>query len=110
MNAAPSIGARRHYVTLEAPIDTSDDNGGATRIYAPVATFWARVVPRAAAMIDRADQQQQQVSYDIYFRARPDLTAAMRLTLGARRFQILAFNEVDERGATMRALCEEVKP
>ena len=110
MSARLPIGARRWLLTLEAPIDTPDDNGGVARTYAPLATLRAQIIPMTDALIYRADQQQRLVTHDIRFRAWPGLTAAMRLTLGARVFQILSFEDYDDKGATTRALCEEVGP
>ncbi len=108
MSARLPVGSRRHCVTILAPTDTPDDEGGLVRTYAPVGTLWARIVPRSQAMILRADQQQRAVTHEIFFRAWPGLTAEMRLTLGARVFEILSFEDFDETGATTRALCEEV--
>jgi SPP1 family predicted phage head-tail adaptor len=110
MSAKLPIGARRQFLTLAAPVAAPDDNGGATTTFAPVASFWARVSPRAQATIFRNDEQGRNVTHDIYFRAWPGLTGDMRLFQGARTFQILSFDDFDEKGATTRAQCEEVTP
>ena len=104
------VGARRHFVTLAAPVAAPDDNGGVTTTFAPVAAFWARVSPRAQAMIFRNDEQGRNVTHDVYFRAWPGLTGDMRLLIGARVLQILSFDDFDEKGVTTRAQCEEVAP
>jgi SPP1 family predicted phage head-tail adaptor len=110
MSGRQPVGGLRHYVTLEAPVDTPDDNGGVSRTFVATATFWARIAPKSSAMIDRADQQQQLVTHDITFRAWPGLTGAMRLRLGTRLFQILSIVDADEKATTLRASCEEIKP
>ena len=109
MSARLPTGARRRQLTLEAPIDAADDTGGVVRTYAAIAVLWARVTPKNGDLIFRADQQAENVTHEILFRAYAGLTGAMRFRLGARVFQILAFDEADEKGATTRALCEEVR-
>ena len=110
MSAGLPSGARRHLLTLESPVDALDDNGGVSRTYAAAATRWARLTPRTNDMVFRADQQAENITHEILFRAYPGLTGAMRFRLGARVFQILAFDEADEKGVTTRALCEEIRP
>ena len=110
MSANLPVGARRRLLTLETPVDTLDDNGGVSRTYIAAATRWGRVTPKSDDMVFRADQQQENVTHEILFRSYPGLTGAMRFRLGDRVFQILAFDEGDEKGATMRALCEEIRP
>lgn len=48
MNALPLIGALRHRVTLEAPVDAPDGAGGYTRSFTPIANLWARITPSGA--------------------------------------------------------------
>ncbi len=110
MSARLPVGARRHLLTLEAPADAADDNGGVTRTYAAVAILWGRVTPKTDDMVFRADQQAENVTHEILVRAHANLTGAMRFRLGERLFQILGFDEADEKGATTRALCEEMRP
>lgn len=110
MSARLPAGSRRRLMTLAAPQAAADDNGGVTMTFQPVATLWARLVPRSQAMIFRNDEQGRNVTHDIYFRRRDGLTADMRLLLGSRVFQILSFEFADEKGVALQALCEEVTP
>ena len=110
MMERPSIGARRWSFTLEAPIDTPDDIGGVSRVYSPVAIIRGRLTDIGVAPSFRGDQQAQNVTHEIAFRARAGLSAQMRLRLGARIFQIIGLGAIDEKGLFMKALCEEVRP
>jgi head-tail adaptor len=110
MMTRPSIGSRRWLFTLEAPSDTPDDFGGVSRLFAAVATVRGRLTDIAVAPSFRNDQQGQNITHEIAFRARDGLSAQMRLRLGARLFQIVGLQAIDEKGFFVKALCEEVRP
>ena len=43
-----SLGGLRHRFAIEAPVDTADEAGGATRAWEVVDTVWAAVEPFGA--------------------------------------------------------------
>lgn len=43
-----NIGQLNRRLVLQAPVETTDGEGGVTRAYADVATLWAQVVPLIA--------------------------------------------------------------
>jgi len=110
MSAALPIGALRQLITLEAPNDALDDNGGVVRTYAAVTTIHARILPKNVDMIFQGDSQDENVTHEIMFRSWPGLKGDMRFRLGTRVFQILGFDDFDEKGITTRALCQEIRP
>jgi SPP1 family predicted phage head-tail adaptor len=110
VSPARKIGALRQRFTLEAPVEVSDGAGGMSLSYTPVATLWGFITARNGYEIWAADRVEQNVSHQITLRYRAGVTAAHRLTLGARRFNIIAVADPD--GLKKHLLCqvEEVTP
>ena len=100
----------RRLLTLLAPVEAPDGEGGETRIYVAGPRFFARVVARSGALVGRADQTTQDIIHDVYFRARADVTSDTRLALGDRVFHVIAVRDCDEAGVFSHAVCEELKP
>ena len=110
-----AIRGLRSRLTLEAPVDVPDDNGGATRTFAAIDTFWAEISPAAVTsrwVDDRfaAGRMEQSITHHIRLRFRAGMTAAMRFRLGARVFFIHAIEDPDERRRFLLCRCEEIKP
>jgi SPP1 family predicted phage head-tail adaptor len=105
-----TIGDLRHLVAIKAPTRTGDGGGGAAVTWTLVAEAWAAIRPRKGAEVVDADRQWGSVSHEIWLRARPGITAAMRVELGARRFDIRAVLEVGDRRRWLRLLCLELTP
>jgi SPP1 family predicted phage head-tail adaptor len=106
----PPIGALRHRLTLEAPVDAPDAAGGATRTWNVVATLWAAIEPFVSDANFRALRPEQTTTHRITMRWRGDIDGAKRLRLGARVFAVIATADADERRRRLVCLCEEVKP
>lgn len=105
----PIIGKRRQRLMLEQPVETPDGIGGTTQSFALLATLWGAVEPLSAR--DRAEAQRAEgaVTHRITLRFRADLTTAMRLADGARRYRIVAFYDADGRARDLICLVEEVE-
>lgn len=86
------ISNKRHLLTLERRTETLDDFGEAALSYATLETAWGSV--EAVGSRERFDSQQVQseVSHRIkirYTNLASTLTAADRITLGSRTFEIV---------------------
>ena len=92
------IGALHRRLVLEAPSETADGAGGATRVYASEAMLWAQVTPVSARGDVAADNLGVTLRHRIVIRAQGGITARHRLRDGARIYRIVAVREsVDRR-------------
>ena len=110
-----AIRGLRSRLTLEAPVDVADDNGGVSRSYVALDTLWAEISPApidGRLVDDRfvAERMEQYVTHHIRLRFRAGMTAAMRFRLGARVFVIHAIEDPDEHRRFLLCRCEEIKP
>lgn len=94
-------------LTLERPVETPDGQGGATLAFDTVAHCWALVEPIAMPEALERGQDRFRVSHRIRLRHRDDLTAGMRLRLGARIFTIRSHRDPDGTGRVTVCRCEE---
>jgi len=88
-------GALKTRLTIEAPVEADDGQGGVTRAYAAFAKTWAQVTPLAARRDVAADADGAAVRYRIVTRCGYVLTLQHRLVDGARIYRILSFQERD---------------
>lgn len=108
MSAYPQIGALRHRVTLEAPIDTPDDAGGFSRSFTTVADLWARITPGGAREDFVEQRAEQATSHVVTIRWRSDVTKDMRFVFRGRKLRIQSAVDPDERRRFLICQCEEI--
>ena len=94
---------------LMAPVETTDEIGGVTRIFSPVASLWCRLEPVLGDEPFQSGRVTEVVSHRIAMRWRPDVTARMRLAIGARLFEIEASADPDGRRRRLIILAQEIK-
>jgi len=87
MTAAGDLNRR---LLLQAPVDTGDGEGGATRAYANVCMLWAQVTPLAARADATADSLGAAIRYRIVIRARDDVTTRHVFEDGDTVYRIVA--------------------
>ena len=102
------IGAMRHRLVLETPVDTPDGAGGAARAWTTVATVWAGLRPFGASERVDADAEEHAATHRVLVRWRDDVTAKDRFRLGAHIFEIRALADPDERRRFLHIDVEEV--
>lgn len=66
-------------VTIQAPADIPDGQGGVTKGWADVATVWAKVRPVSGRERAAAGQIEAAALYRVTIRRRADVTAACRV-------------------------------
>lgn len=101
------IGALRHRLIIEAPIETPDGIGGVTRTWTALATLWGEIEPLAADDVMLADKRIGLVTHKIHVRHRLDVTVAHRFRLGSRIYAVRAVRDAEERGRFLECLCAE---
>ncbi|MFT5175959.1 MAG: SPP1 family predicted phage head-tail adaptor [Hyphomicrobiaceae bacterium] len=104
---APRIGALRHRVTIEEPVRTADEAGGAEITWQTVASVWAEIQPKTGREVFESDQLGGRVTHDVRMRFRKGVTPKMRIFHNALTDIRFAAN-VGERGEWLICACEEV--
>lgn len=66
-------------LTLEASVETTDDQGGLTRIFVPVMDLWAQVVPLRGRVMLSADAPGADVTHRVIGRDKFVITLRHRL-------------------------------
>ncbi|MFA7415239.1 MAG: phage head closure protein [Rhizobium sp.] len=94
-------------LTLQAPADLPDGQGGATAGFSDVTALWARIVPLAAVAEERAGADAVTVTHNVWVRHRADLAAGMRLMKGGRVFAVSTVRDPDETGRYLICQCTE---
>lgn len=77
-------------LTLLAPVETADDEGGVVRTYATTTTVWAQVLPLSADAEVAADSLGGALRYRIIIRYRDDVTTRHQFQDGAHLYRVLA--------------------
>jgi SPP1 family predicted phage head-tail adaptor len=77
-------------LTLLAPVETADDEGGVVRSYQTVTTLWAQVLPLSAGAEVAADSLGAALRYAIVIRYRDDVTTRHQLQDGAHVYRVIA--------------------
>jgi head-tail adaptor len=107
--SGPEIGALRHRLTIEAPVDHADGAGGFRRSYQPVALVWAAVQADAGVSQDR-DATGIRRSQRVIMRWRDDLTSAHRLRLGTSILIIRSTSDPTGERRFLVVQTEEFRP
>ncbi len=107
---AQTVGGRGRRFTLELPLESPDGFGGVIRTYQAGSRLWGEIEMLSAAERARADRQEGVATHRLTLRYRDGVTAAMRLTLGLRRFRIRHAGDPDGRRRALVCLLEEMTP
>jgi SPP1 family predicted phage head-tail adaptor len=108
VTARPTIGALRQRVTIEAPVDVSDDAGGMIRSYAAIARVWADIESSGAG--EEFDQQrlEQFQMHIVTIRWRDDVKSQMRFDFKGRKLAIRSVEDDGERRRHLKCRCAEI--
>ena len=95
-------------LTLQVPIYSQDELGGAMVSWQDAPTLWAAIKPLRGSerFTDRRVQSRNYVEIRIRWRA--GVLPSYRFTQGNRVFHILAVADVDEAGHTLEITAEEL--
>jgi len=84
-------------LTLLAPSESDDGQGGVLRSFVPQQIVWAWVAPLVTRERDEADAQVAELRVRIVIRAGVALTLQHRLGDGARVYRIKGWREIEQR-------------
>ncbi len=105
--AAFDPGGLTARLTLEAPVDAPDGQGGASRTWSAVASLWARIEPVTASVGEEAGGGRVTITHAIWMRHRGDVSSGMRLVKGGRVFVVETAHDPDESGRYLLCRCRE---
>jgi head-tail adaptor len=108
-----SIGARRHYVTLENPgAAVPDGDGGYTQTWTALspAALYVEIKPATAKDLERvaAGTVLSTASHIVTGPYHAGVTTKTRVTFGTRVFSVTGVSSPDERQIESVMICEEV--
>lgn len=96
-------------ITIQEPQETADEAGGVVRGWSDVATVWAEVEPQRSGGNEAlfAGQLEKRGTHRITIRYRSGLHAGMRVTYGARVFNIRHIANINEANVLLVLDAEE---
>ncbi len=103
------VGALRHRLVHETPVETADGMGGVTRAFLAVDALWG-AIETSAAPAEIADRPGAVLSHRVSLRAPATVQPGDRLRLGARRFLVEAVSDPEGRGRRLVCDCREETP
>jgi SPP1 family predicted phage head-tail adaptor len=101
------IGDLDRRVTIEQASLVPDGAGGGAAAWSELATVWGRLQPLAGRERPHAMQPQGAVNHRVTIRRRTDVTAAMRIRIDNRVFNIRAVLNGGGREPYSELFCEE---
>jgi SPP1 family predicted phage head-tail adaptor len=101
------IGALRHRITIEAPVETQGEDGTVTQAWETYAAVWASIEPLIGKEYFAQQREQAAVSHKIRMRALDGVTHKMRVSWGPRLFEIESALNVGERNRELVLMCRE---
>jgi SPP1 family predicted phage head-tail adaptor len=105
-----NIGALRHRLTVEEPVESDDGAGGVTRSYSDGATLWGVIYPFKKLDDKRQDRLTQYHTHKILIRYCETLTLQHRLRHHGRIYHIRAVVSQGMKDCFTEILAEEETP
>lgn len=102
-----SIGAKRHFLTIQRAIETRGADGAVLKEWVAVKQVAGSIEPVTGGESFIAEGTSASVQYVIATRPTTGIEPSMRAVLGTRIFEILAVMNVEERNREMKLLCTE---
>jgi head-tail adaptor len=90
-------GRLKTRLTLQAPVETPDGQGGVHRDYVTQGAVWAALLPASARHEVSADADGARVRVRLILRSGLTLTLHHRFMDGARIYRIVSLRDVDDR-------------
>ncbi len=101
-------GPLRHRITIEAPVESQGSDGSTLTTWETFAEAWASIEPLIGREYFAQQREQAAVSHKIRMRHRPGITHQMRVSWGARLFEIESVLNIGERNREIVLMCKEV--
>ena len=105
-----TIGPMRHYITIQAEVETADDYGGASKAWSTRLSTWAKMDHKTlAGSIGPGGQIMDRSQIDFIIReiGATAVRQGDRVQYDSRVFDVQAVANEDERGRFLRLVCME---
>lgn len=105
-------GKFRHRISIEAPTETRDANGGVAPQWGQIGLFWASIEPLQGRELIVAKESYADVTHKIMVRYfdHATLTNKCRINFNGRLFNILGILKLEERNITYQIMARESLP
>jgi len=104
------IGQLRHLIDILNLVSVDDGQGGQAEEWLAADTQWASIRDATGDEIFAAGQGQNVITTIVRMRHSSELTHASKIRHGAREFEVVAINDIDERGRWHEVKCKEAQP
>ena len=94
------LGKMRYRITIENPMNETDEDGFKQETYIEVATVWADITPVSSKEYFDSNQTVEEATSKIYIRHIPGINTLMRIRCGSRLFDIISVLSDDRLGMT----------
>lgn len=100
-------GKLRHRITIQNPVETTNDVGDVTTTWEDFATVWAEIIPLSGREYWESKQVNSEVTGKIRIRYLAGVTPKMRAKFGDRIFNIEAVINPEEKNIELVLLVSE---
>lgn len=100
-------GELRHRLSIEHAVETRDPVGGTVETWSEFAAVWGAIEPLQGREFFQGSQLKAEVDHRVRVRYLPGVTDEMRVVFGARRFDIKAVLNLEERRRELHLMCQE---
>lgn len=104
---APAIGTLRDRIQLFHKDVIAEAEGGHAVFYIPLATVWARLHARSAALAAFADARGVKATHSVVMRFRNDLAVGDRIGWRGRSLEVLSVEDLNGRRDFVTCACAE---
>lgn len=99
-------GKRRHYVTVERPVQKTSPDGGTSESWETLFSEWASIMPLQGREYFQAAQAQSEVDTQIDMRYHEGVTSEMRVVCQGQVFDIQTAINVDLRDKDLQIMAK----
>lgn len=100
-------GTLRHVISVTTTTGVADGVGGETKTSSPFATERAAIWPASAQEREESQKLEMEITHKIRVRYRPGYLPSMKITFGARTFEIVSIINWQERNVYLDILAHE---
>lgn len=102
-----NVSALRHQITLQSPVETTDDMGAITTTWTDVEKMWAAVDPLTMREAFNLHVTFAEATHKVTIRYLAGVTPKFRILFGERIFNINSIINVAERNEQLILTCSE---
>lgn len=102
-----NIGRMNKRITFEKITESEDELGQMCQRYEAVRTVWATITPTRGGEYYEAQKLREELTFKIYVRYLPGITADMRIRYKEKHFGIKSVIDIGYEHRTLEIMCTE---